>query len=77
MAVPPRRSGFTIGQIGGIMGAQPPLPPRSGGRHGEPPTTLPIERPSRFQLVVNLKTGAQLGVTMPTSILLRAVEVIE
>jgi putative ABC transport system substrate-binding protein len=43
----------------------------------EPPATLPFERPSRFQLVVNLKTAAQLGVTIPTSILLRADEVIE
>jgi putative ABC transport system substrate-binding protein len=44
---------------------------------GEQPATLPVERPSRFQLVANLKTAALLGVTMPTSILLRADEVIE
>jgi putative ABC transport system substrate-binding protein len=36
-----------------------------------------VERPSRFQLVANMKTAALLGVTMPTSILLRADEVIE
>lgn len=44
---------------------------------GETPATLPVERPSRFQLVVNMKTAATLGVTIPTSILLRADEVIE
>ena len=44
---------------------------------GETPATLPVERPSRFQLVVNMKTAAQLGVTVPTSILPRADEVIE
>jgi ABC transporter substrate binding protein len=44
---------------------------------GETPATLPVERPSRFQLVAKLKTAAILGVTVPTSILLRADEVIE
>lgn len=44
---------------------------------GETPATLPVERPSRFQLIVNLKTAAQIGVTVPTSILLRADEVVE
>jgi putative ABC transport system substrate-binding protein len=44
---------------------------------GEQPAALPVERPSRFQLIANMKTAALLGVTMPTSILLRADEVIE
>jgi putative tryptophan/tyrosine transport system substrate-binding protein len=45
--------------------------------NGERPETLPVERPSRFQLVANMKTAALLGVPLPTSILLRADEVIE
>jgi putative ABC transport system substrate-binding protein len=38
---------------------------------------LPVERPTRFKLITNLKTARLLGVTMPTSILLLADEVIE
>jgi putative ABC transport system substrate-binding protein len=38
---------------------------------------LPIERAENFEFTVNLKTARAIGVTLPTSILLRADEVIE
>lgn len=44
---------------------------------GAKPETLPFQQPSRFQLVVNLKTAGALGVTIPQSILAGANEVIE
>jgi putative ABC transport system substrate-binding protein len=44
---------------------------------GTTPQQLPIERPSRFQLVVNAKTGRALGFEPPTSLLAFANEVIE
>ena len=44
---------------------------------GNKPADLPVERPDQFELVVNLRTAKLLGVTLPTSILLRADEVIE
>jgi putative ABC transport system substrate-binding protein len=44
---------------------------------GAKPSDLPAERPTRFGLVVNLKTAKVLNLTMPASMLLRADEVIE
>jgi putative ABC transport system substrate-binding protein len=44
---------------------------------GAKATDLPVEQASKFELIVNLKTANAIGVTLPTSILLRADEVIE
>jgi putative ABC transport system substrate-binding protein len=72
-------------EVIGLMAYGPSLPDlwRRAGSYvdkllkGAKPAELPVEQPTKFELIINLKTAKALGMTMPPSLLLLADEVIQ
>ena len=83
--IPLMHAGSNAVEAGGLMSYGPAAGwgPRRAGNYvarilnGVKPADLPVERPDKYELVINLKTARALGLKIPQSILLRADRVIE
>ena len=83
--VPAIMAGQSFAEAGGLMSYGPRMSDlfRRAARQvdkilkGAKPSDLPVEQPTKFELVINLKTAKALGLTIPQSILLRADEIIQ
>jgi ABC-type uncharacterized transport system substrate-binding protein len=83
--MPSASTARAFAEIGGLMsfGADGPTSFRHGAKfvhrilQGRQPRDLPIEQPTKFELVINLKTAKLIGLEIPPTVLARADEVIE
>src|SRR5215468_4456291 len=83
--IPTISDGFQFAELGGLMfyGLDPIAPYQRAATFvdkilkGRKPAELPVEQPTKFELIVNLKTAKQIGLVIPASVLARADKVIK